>query len=1056
MKLADVSVRRPVFAAMMILALVVFGTMSYPKIGVDLFPNVDYPVMTVTVVYPGADPETMESKVAEPIEEAIQTLSGIDQLTSQNMESVTQVIVQFELDVAADDALQDIREKVAAIEGTLPSGIDPPLVQKFDIGAAPIMSVAVAGELPPSALTALAKDEVKQQLERIPGVGGIDLIGAREREIEILVDPARLELYGLTVQEVATTVGAQSLDLPAGYTTQGAQELTIKTKGEVRTVAEIGQLIVPTGPGSSVRLTDVATIVDGLDDARSASSLAGSSAIALVIRKQSGANTVEVATLVREEVEKLRPQVVAAGATISIPTDNSVYIAHAIGDLQFDLLLGAGLTVLIIFLFLNDGRATLISALALPTSVVGTFAAMQVMGFSFNNLTMLALSLSIGILVDDAIVVIENIHRHMEMGKSKRRAALDGTSEIGMAVLATTLSIVAVFVPVAIMEGLIGRFFFQFGITVAVAVLLSMFVSFTLTPLLSSRLLQHAGEARKPAMARFVDWFIGGLANGYGRVLKWSLRRPAVTILLAMAAFAGAIALLTQMKSEFTPPEDRAQFAVNVQAPTGTSLRATEGVVAAVAEDIRENLPGVETTFTTVGDAQGAQVNKGHIEVILNGSKERAWTQQEAMAWVRERFAETKEVEIAVEEIAAVGGGGQSQAPIQLVLKGNDMDELNRAAEAIKARLLEVDGLVDVDTSNAGGKPELSVEIDRDRAADLGVPIASIAQVLRALVAGDPVGELRAPEGTADITVAMPKELRSRIESLPNLQVRSSSGQLIDLSNLVTVRRAEGPSMISRLDRQRQVTVFANLDGLALGEAQILVKDIAAQEAKPGTNTSFIGMVEIMEESFGHMVVALGLAVLIVYMILAAQFNSFIQPVAIMLSLPLSFVGAFGALYIFDMTLNIFSMIGLIMLMGLVTKNAILLIDFANSAREQGKTIDEALIEAGRVRLRPILMTTAAMIFGMLPVAMAISEGGETRAPMAMAVIGGLMTSTLLTLLVVPVVYRIFDRMANSRAVRWIARVSGLEAEEEEQPPAQAPAQTGETVPPTSVTVQPS
>ena len=1024
MILADISVRRPVFAAMVIAALVVFGVLSYPAIGVDLFPNVDFPVVTATVVYPGADPETMETKVAEPIEEAVQSIGGIESLTSINQESVTQVIVQFSLDVEADRALQEMRDKISAIERDLPSGADPPLVQKFDIGAAPILSVAVSGSVPPAALTKIAEDKVKARIEQVPGVGGVDVIGAREREIKLLVDPNRLVSYGLTVEDVSRAIGAQSLDLPAGYSPQGAQELTVKTRGEVRSVSEIEAIIIPGAPGSVVRVRDVADVVDGLQTARSVSSLNGEAAIALVIRKQSGSNTVEVADAVREIVAELGPELENDGVSVLVPSDSSVYIEHAISDLQFDLLLGAGLTVFIIFVFLSDGRATLISALALPTAVIGTFLAMNVAGFTFNNMTMLALSLSIGILVDDAIVVIENIHRHMEAGSSKMQAALQATDEIGLAVLATTLSIVAVFVPVAVMEGLIGRFFFQFGITVAVAVLLSMFVSFTLTPMLSARLLRS--HEHKGRLGGLVDTVMGGLSEIYARILRWSLRRRVVTLALAVAAFAGAVSLLGQLKVEFLPPEDRAQFAVNIETPTGTSLEATSGITEAVAAEIREHLPGVKDTFTTVGDPQGSLVNRSRIEVTLAGSKERPWRQHDAMAWVRERFAETHQAKIVVEEIAAVSAAGQSNAPIQFVLQGHDLDALEEAAAAIRDELAEIDGLVDVDTNSAAGRPEVSIEIDRDRAADLGVPVASVATAVRALVAGDPVGELRTPEGTAEITVAMPEAFRARIEQLPNLKVRSTTGELVDLSNIVRVQRGVGPSVITRLDRQRQVTVMANLDDLPMGDAQQIVERVAAKHTGEDIDTSFIGMVELMEESFGHMIFALILAVLLVYMILAAQFNSFMQPVAIMLALPLSFVGAFGALFLAGMTLNIFSMIGLIMLMGLVTKNAILLVDFTNNAREQGKSVVDALVEAGRTRLRPILMTTAAMIFGMLPVAMAISEGGETRAPMAMAVIGGLITSTLLTLVVVPVVYLLLHRLTNSRAVRWAIRIIGL------------------------------
>ena len=1010
MKLSDVSVRRPVFAAMMILAMVIFGALSYPKIGVDLYPDVDTPIVTVTVVYPGADPETMEDKVTDPIEEAVQTLGGIDKLQSKNMESVSQVIISFDLDVDGDAMLAEVRQKVDTIEGDLPSGIDPPTIQKFDVGAAPIVSVAVSGDLEPAELARIAEDEVKTQLEQVPGVGGVEMIGARDREVKMWVDPSELQKYGLTVDDIRTTLQSQSLDMPAGFSTQGSRELSVKVRGEARTIEDLKHLVVPTARGD-LELGTIVRVEDGLEMARSNAALDGTSAIALVVRKQSGANTVAVADLVRDRIEELRPQLEPKGASLSIPTDNSVYIERSIDDLQVDLMLGAALTVLIIFVFLNDGAATFISALALPTSVAGTFLAMQVLGFTFNNMTMLALSLSVGILVDDAIVVIENIHRHLEMGKTGKQAALDATSEIGLAVLATTLSIMAVFVPVAVMEGLIGRFFFQFGITVSVAVGLSMFVSFTLTPLLSSRLLEPPHEEQRGLFARGIDHLVEGLASIYEFVLRAALRRPAVAILAAIITFVGAIGLMTKLKAEFMPPEDRGQFVVVVETPAGTSLEAMTGLVDTISEDVGENLPNLVSTFSTVGDAQGSQVNKARIEVVLTGSKERAFSQQEAMAWVRARYAGEEVADITVEELSAVGGG-QSRAPVQFVIRGSNLEEITRGADALVAALKDIDGLADVTSTASEGKPEISLTVDRARAADLGVPVSAIAQTVRSLMAEDTIGELRGPEGTYDITLAMPDALRSNIDRLPNIKVRSASGKLVALSEVVRVEHGEAPSVISRLDRQREVTVMANLDGMALGDAQALVKAKAEEILPPTVDTRFIGMVEIMQDSFINMFIALILAVVLVYMILAAQFDSFTQPIVIMLSLPLSFIGAFGALYAFDMSLNIFSMIGIIMLMGLVTKNAILLVDFANAERVAGRSVLESLVAAGRIRLRPILMTTGATIFGMLPVAMALSEGGETRAPMAMAVIGGMFTSTLLTLVVVPVVYLVFDRTA--------------------------------------------
>jgi HAE1 family hydrophobic/amphiphilic exporter-1 len=570
MNFADVFIRRPVFAVMLITALVVFGTLSYPNIGVDLFPDVEFPVVTVTAIYPGGDPETMESKVADPIEEAINTLGGIKALRSTNLEGMSQIVVEFELDVSSEQAVQDIRDRVSGVLAQLPEGTESPVIQKFDVGAAPIMAVALAGELDPRDLTELADKVVKERIQRVPGVGGVDLIGGREREIRVLVDPSKLAGVGLTVQDVADAIRSQNLALPAGSFERGTQEITVKTKGEVKTAEEVSDILLTATPGSSLRIRDVAQVVDGMEKARSVSFLDGRSAVSLVIRKQSGANTVAVAQEVREALEDVRPRVEKAGATLAVPTDNSVFIEHSIHDVQFDLVFGAALAVAIIMLFLRDLRATIISAVAIPTSVIASFAFMDLLGFTFNNMTMLALSLSIGILIDDAIVVIENIHRRLEAGESPMEAAKNGTAQIFLAVVATTSSILAVFVPVAFMKGIVGRFFFQFGITVSVAIAVSMLVSFTLTPMLSSRFLRSTHGHKHGMVYSAIERVLSALDRGYGSVIAFALRQRALTVALAIGALVGSFMMVARVKSEFMPPEDRAQFNVNVELPTGT------------------------------------------------------------------------------------------------------------------------------------------------------------------------------------------------------------------------------------------------------------------------------------------------------------------------------------------------------------------------------------------------------------------------------------------------------------------------------------------------------
>lgn len=1028
MNLANISIRKPVFATMLIAAFMVFGLLSYKKVGVDLNPDVDFPYVTATVVYPGTDPVTMEREVAEKLEEAVNTLGGIRALRSYNLESVTQLVLEFDLEVKGDQAVQDVRDRISRILKDLPPQAEQPIIEKLDIGAAPIMYLAISGELPVRQLTRIADKTVKERLQRIRGVGSVEVVGGRDREIQIFIDPDKLNGLGLTPQDVAQTIAAQNLEIPAGSFESGSRELTVKTKGQLKTAEDVGSIILPTLAASPmappiegqtkpiVRVSDVATIVDGVEEARSASFFDGKSALAITVSKQSGSNTVAIAEAVRQEVAELAPIVAKSGAKLTIATDSSTYIARSIHDVQFDLVFGAALAVVVIFFFLVNGRATFISALAIPTSVVATFAFINWMKFTFNNMTMLALSLAIGVLVDDAIVVMENIHRHMEGGKRSEDAAGDATSEIFLAVLSMTSSILAVFVPVAVMKGIVGRFFLQFGLTVAFAVAMSMLVSFTLTPMLSSKLL--SAHKNTGALARAVDAVMGLFERLYGATIRFALNHRLLILGGALAALVGSGLLVSRVPFEFLPQEDKSLFQVEVEMPTGTSLDATTAFVRTIADDIKKNAPGVEHTLLTIGGGRQGQINKAAIQVNLTPAKTRKASQYQLMTWLRKRYATMAPAKINVSEVGM--GGGPSQ-PIQLLIRGDNLEDLAKVSESIAAEMRKIPGFVDVDTSYRGGKPEVAIHVDRDRAAALNVPVSVIAQAIRLYMAGDAISELKEGTDAYDIIVQLPKTQRNRIENLGSLKVRSTSGELVDLANLVQVDRELGPNRVERLDRQRQVTILANLDGLALGPAKEKAEALAKQLVPSHMNYRFEGMGRIMQESFGYMLEALFLAVVLVYMILAAQFNSFIQPITIMISLPLSVIGAFGALYVSGMRLSIFAMIGIIMLMGLVTKNAILLVDFANQAREKGESVFESLVQAGVLRLRPILMTTVAMVFGMLPVALALGEGGEARAPMAVCVIGGLITSTLLTLVVVPVVYTLFEGMVQSRLFRWLS-----------------------------------
>lgn len=1023
MKISDVSIRRPVFAAAMNLVFLLFGGVMYSGIGVDLFPQVDMPVVTVTAVYPGADPAAVESKVIDKLEEALNTLSGIDELRSVSLENVGQVIITFDLERNVDEAAQDVRDKVSKVLPELPEEVDPPVVEKFDVGAAPILSVALAGDAPLSEISRIADDVVKARVERISGVGLVEIVGRQEREVHVWVDRERLGAYGLVVTDIAQALAAQNLEVPGGRLEVGAEELMVKTKGEVRSAEEIAAIVVTRFGGAPIRVRDVATVEDGQEEARTASTLDGAPGVSLVIQKQSDANTVAVAKAVKAELAAMQADL-PEGISIVVPSDNSRFIEASINDVKFDLLFGGILTVLIVFLFLRDFRATLIAAIALPTSVVATFAFIGTMGFTFNNMTMLALTLSIGILIDDAIVVIENIHRHLEMGKGPMRAAQDATAEIGLAVMAITAAIIAVFIPVALMDGIVGRFFYQFGLTVSFAVAISLLVSFTLTPMLSSRFLksEHSSNVFFDAIERVLK----GVEAAYLGLLRAALKYRIATLGLAALAFAGAVGILSFVKSEFIPPEDNGEFNVAFELPSGRTLAESKAFAAMLEKELAA-VPTMTNIFTTIGSGADGQVNAGKIHVGLVDKNGRNFTTDEAIDYARALIGEHPPARVSVERVGAISGGGNRPQLVQYNLRGSDFAEVEQASEVLVARLKEVPGFVDVDTTYRGGKPEVSVSIDRARAAELGVPVAVIAQSVRTLIAGEKVTDI--PDGTdrVDVRLRLTDTERRSMHDLSRIKVRSASGHLVELSNLVKLERTTGPARIERQDRQRQITILANLEAKTLGEAVADVERVADEVVPPSVLRSWAGMADMNNDSNAAMLSALVLAIGLIYLLLASQFDSIVHPFTIMLSLPLSFIGAFGALLATGATLNIFSMIGLIMLMGLVTKNAVLLVDYTAMLRRlEGLSIVDALLRAGPVRLRPILMTSFAMIFGMIPVALGRSLGGEQRAPMAIAVIGGLISSTFLTLVVVPVVYAMLDRLTVSGRKKSVPEVLAI------------------------------
>ncbi len=1012
MFLSEVSIKRPIFATMVIAAIVVFGVASYPSIGLDMLPDIDVPVATIFTIYPGADPETVEKEVSKKLEDAVSTVSGVKTLRSISVENVSQLVVEFEMEVEVDQAVQDVRDQVNRAIPSLPSDAETPMVSKFDLGAIPILTLAVSGPGTVDQVTRFARERVKEPLQTLAGVGAVDVIGGQEREIKVWIDPGKLRVHNLTVTDVIGALAANNLDFPGGRFTAGTTEFSVKVHGRFEQIGEIEKMKIMEANGQSVRIADVARVEDGLEERRSAARLEGERAVTLVVKKQSGTNTVEVGESVKERIAEMQDKF-PEGWKVIVASDKTVFIRTSFEHVQFDLLFGAFLAVIIVFLFLRNTRSTLIAAAAIPTSVIGTFTFINIMGFTFNTMTLVALSLSIGILIDDAIVVLENIYRHMELGKPARKAAAFGTGEIGLAVLATTMSIVAVFVPVAFMKGMIGKMFYQFGLTVAVAVLISLFVSFTLTPMLCSKFLS---PAKDNAFYRFIERVLKALDSGYRLIIGWALEHRWATLGVAVGVFAGSLVLAGTLDTEMMTPTDTSEIEIAVELPTGTSLQKTEQVAAEIADRVRKHNI-VRATVTSVASDPQKKQNLASIFVSLVPKTERSMSVFDLVSKLREELTDVRGAEIRVGAADIMSGGeiGVKGNTIQFNLRGGDLEELDRYARKIIAELETIPGFTNLDSSYEAGKPEVRVEVDRDRAARHGLVTATVGQTINALIGGVEASKFRAGGDDHPIRVRLEEGARKRAEQIRNLRVRSAAGQTVELAHVVKVVTGTGPTQIDRQDRMRQVTLFVGYDqSLPMGLALKKLEGVAARVLPEHVMTDMGGQAKMMAESFESMFFALILAILIVYMVLASQFESFIHPLTIMMALPLSLPGALGALLLTGQALSIFAMIGVIMLMGLVTKNAILLVDYTNVLRRRDKMErTAALLKAGPTRLRPILMTTGAMVFGMLPIALSSGYGSEMRAPMAVTVIGGLLVSTLLTLVVVPVIYSLLDDAAS-------------------------------------------
>lgn len=1025
MIISDLSIKRPVFATVICLVLMTVGIFSYRWLSVDTYPNVEIPVISIITKYPGVSPESVEKEITKPIEEGVNSISGVKHIYSYSREGYSTVIVEFRLEEKLNDVTQEARAKIAAIRGDLPKGVEEPIIQKMDFNSVPVISLAVQSQtLSPRDITVFVEKNIKRHFEGIPGVGKVNLVGESKREVNVIVRPEKLSALGLSIDAVLNGLRSENVNSPLGRLNRGESEYNIRISGKPERVEGFRNMVVAERSGRPIVLSEVAEVIDGAEEQRSLALVNGVPAVSLDVLKQSGVNTVEVVDAVKKTAAQLQKEM-PPGMKLSIVRDGSVFVRESLQDVRQTLILGAIFTIFIVFLFMNSWRSTVITGLTLPISVISSFIVMKVLGMSLNMMTMMALSLAIGLLIDDAIVVRENIVRHLEQGEDHITAARNGTSEIGLAVLATTLSIVAVFVPVAFMKGHVGRFFFQFGITVAFAVLVSLFVSFTLDPMLSSRWSDPAvvNKGRRLGLARILENFNDGferMADSYRRIIGWSLDHRLTIVVIAVIAFIGGVAAFSSLESAFFPRGDTGEFRVSFKTSPDASLMESKDRLEAILSAIK-NIPEVEHTYASVGAGDEGTVRSGFLYVKLKDRKMRKRHQNEIQQDFRQHLAGIPGVITSIEEVDNTAG---NQKPLLVNIRGNDTAKLKAYALQLREEMYRMPGIKDIEISLEHDMPEYRFTVDHERAQSAGVMTDAIVRNIGALVGGEVVSTYEDEDGDAvDIRARLPEDLRRSPDQVLNLQlpVMSQNGTpvLLPLANFVSYEAHATPLEINHQDLIRQVSISANLHNVPLSAAVEKVQKAADKLAMaPGYKVVFSGETADMEESFGYIAEALVLAVLFVFFILAAQFESFLDPLSIMLSLPLSVVGMAGMLFLTGDTLNIISLIGLIMLMGLVTKNAILLVDCAKSLRQKGMDRRKAVITAGRTRLRPIVMTTLSMIFGMLPLALAVGAGAEMRAPMARGVIGGLLTSTVLTLVVVPVVYTLLDDLGNRLAGR--------------------------------------
>jgi HAE1 family hydrophobic/amphiphilic exporter-1 len=1042
-KLAEICIRRPVFATMIVLSLVVVGAASFFRLGVDRFPSVDLPTVSVRTSLPGAGPEEMESLITQQIEEVVNTVDGIDELRSISAPGTSFVIATFKLDRDLDTAAQDVRDRVATVVRNLPEDATPPVVQKFDNDSTPVITISLSGNRSLRELTELADKTVRVQLERTGGVGEVQVVGGLERAINVWIDADRLAAYQIPITSIRQALARQNANVPGGNVDTGHEELVLRTLGRYTDARAFEDLVIANINGAPIRLRDVGRVEDGTKEQRSLSRLNGVPTVSLEIRRQSGANTIEVINGIKSQLPRVAAQL-PNDVELEVIRDQSRYIESALHEIEIHLILGSILASLVVFFFMRSWRSTLIAAVAIPCSVISTFGMMRALDFTLNSVTMLALVLMVGVVIDDAIVVLENIFRFIEEKRmNPREAAKEATRDIGLAVLATTFSLVVIFLPVSFMSSISGRFLYQFGITAAVAILVSLLVCFTLTPMMSSRLirLDDAGGHGAPSSRRGFYRFIDG---GYSRLLGFAMRHRFAVAIVAVAVILSSVPLYRAVKQEFIPTNvDEAEFEVNITAPEGTNLPSMNEGMLAIEKEILAT-PGVRLVLSSVGGGFIGGVNQGGAYVRIAPHEERTvslsriwretkkgnplnafrgnYSQQDVMQEVRRRLQRYSPLRAGIRNAQSFNFGVGGRFDIDFVLRGPELEDLSAYAEDLLKRSQSLGGIVDGDTTLKLNKPELRVEIDRARAADLGVDTSDIATSLRVMVGGDEeASRFRDPSVNEDYDVQLRliEGDRSDVGSISRLYVPSSRGGLVRLDNLVKIKRGTSPSRIDRLDRERQVSVRASVaPGYALADRIEAVRGAAAaMNLPPAYTTKVSGKGRELERTFTEFVWAFLLSIIFMYMILASQFESTVHPVTILLSLPLSVPFALLALWVTGDTLNLYSALGILVLFGVVKKNSILQVDHMNSLRAKGMERTEAIMQGNRDRLRPILMTTLALVAAMLPLALGTGPGAEERRSIAVVVIGGQSLSLLLTLIATPVVYSLLDDLRHT--TRW-------------------------------------